>query len=290
MGKISPLDVAKGFKDVLKGHDDFKKMKAMGGGMSGSFYSAESLKSIQHLVDSTRKDEHGKWNPLAIWERVGEASENANRLALFRKLQVEGKSEFEAGFQARDLMDFAAHGKNGLLRSLISIVPFLNARLQGLHKIGREGAGPNRAKVIMRGAAVAAMSLALHPLNKAAQPPDDPWYDMIPNYDRWAYWHFGPHIAIPKPFEIGAIFGELPVQMADAFYRAAVKEEPDSFNDLWKFTASTVMDTFAMNSCLTAAMMKRAARARVPIRGAMRCGAITSNIGTIPVSPPTGTS
>jgi len=89
--------------------------------------------------------------------------------------------------------------------------------------------------------------LALHALNKAAQPPDDPWYDKIPNYDRWAYWHFGPHIAIPKPFEIGAIFGELPVQMADAFYRAAVKDEPDSFNDLWKFTASTVMDTFAMN-------------------------------------------
>jgi len=149
MGKISPLDVAKGFKDVLTGHDDFKKMKAVGGGMSGSFYNAESLKSIQHLIDSSVNNTDGSLNVMKLWERVGEASENANRLALFRKLQVEGKSEFEAGFQARDLMDFAAHGSSGICRFLIGITPFLNARLQGLNKIGRELAGPNKTKILL---------------------------------------------------------------------------------------------------------------------------------------------
>ena len=247
MGKVNPLDVAKAFKDVMTNHIDLVELRAMGGAFTGGYYNADNPTSIAKVVDSKRKGDNKRGAAWRAWEKVGEASENANRLALFRKMKLEGKDDFEAAFEAKDLLDFQAHGKNKMVRFMISMVPFLNARLQGLHKMGRQATDDGGRKVILRGAAVALASIALHALNKAGQPEDDPWYDKLSEFDRWSFWHFGPNIAIPKPFELGAIFGELPVQLVDATYRGMVKGDKDALDDLWAFTGHTLLETFNLN-------------------------------------------
>ena len=245
MGKVNPIDAIAAGVDVFKNHKDMADLRAMGAAFTGSYYNADSQSAIGKVIDAKRKPSSKLRSAIGVWERLGEAAENANRLALYRKLRTEGATDLDAAFEAKDLLDFSSTGKSKIARFLISIVPFMNARLQGLHKLGRQMTGPERAKMIMRASAVATASVALHALNVAFD--DDDEYAKIPNNDRWTYWHFtfgDSHIAVPKPFEIGAVCGELPVQMVDAAYRKLVKDDPEALKDLWAFTSFTFGETF----------------------------------------------
>ena len=76
------------------------------------------------------------------YDKLGNRLENVNRIALYDKLREQGMSHLEASYNARDLMDFSSTGSFGLVQYLASFSPFLNARLQGLYKLGRAGADP----------------------------------------------------------------------------------------------------------------------------------------------------
>ena len=247
MGKVNPLSVTKAFVDVMREHIDMQKLRAMGGASLGGFYSADNPQHMRQLIDNSQKVKGQGTKIWNLWARLGEASENANRLALFRALQAEGKSEMEAGFEARDLLDFSAHGKSKVARFLTSTVPFLNARLQGLNKIGRQIAHGDRVKIALRGAAVASASILLHCLNKAGQPDDDRWYDNLNDRERWLFWHFGKNIAVPKPFEVGAIFGELPTRLWDVGAEIVTGNDQEALKEFFKFGVYTATETLSLN-------------------------------------------
>jgi hypothetical protein len=157
----------------------------------------------------------------AWWNDVNNTAENLNRAAIYSQNQEAGK--LKAAFEARDLIDFSAHGAWPAVRILIDIVPFLNARIQGLDKIYRSGVKPgasvlkaafggNDASVSDKQAAgrfwavtgtiaLATMALFLH--NK-----DDEEYQNLEDWQKDSYWfiRFGDQaFFIPKPFEVGAI-------------------------------------------------------------------------------------
>jgi len=96
----------------------------------------------ENIVDTKEKVEHFLKKLWHKYEEIGNRSENINRIALYKKLRAEGKTHLEASFEARDLMDFSMSGSSGAIRYLSQIVPFLNARLQGLYKLGRDGINP----------------------------------------------------------------------------------------------------------------------------------------------------
>lgn len=103
---------------------------------------------------------------------------------------------------ARDLMDFSMSGKWEAVRFLAQTVPFLNARLQGLYKLGRAAKEDPRRFAAMAGA-VSMASLGL----MAAYGDDDDWKKRE-DWDRDAYWWFkvgNTAFRIPKPFELGSI-------------------------------------------------------------------------------------
>lgn len=111
-------------------------------------------------------------------------------------------SPSEAALQARDLMDFSMQGTWGTIRFLTQVVPFLNARLQGLYKLGRAAADdPKRFAIVAGGTAVASIALM------AAYGDDEDW-KRREDWDRDGFWWFkfgGTAFRIPRPFEIGAI-------------------------------------------------------------------------------------
>jgi len=157
------------------------------------------------------------------WTDVNNAAENINRSAIFTQNQDKGSGKLKAAFEARDLIDFSAHGAWPAIRILIDIVPFLNARIQGLDKIYRSGVKPGASvlKSIFGGdeagvtdkqsagrfwavtgaLAMATMALYLH--NE-----DDEEYKKLEDWQKDSYWfiRFGDQaFFIPKPFEVGAI-------------------------------------------------------------------------------------
>lgn len=164
------------------------------------------------------------------YREIGDAIENASREATYEASTKAGKSKAQAVFDAKDLMDYSMQGQWALFQFLGDTVPFFNARLQGLYKLKRAGAVPgwgSKGKVIMRGGMIAAASLALLALNWG-----DDRYEELEDWDKDIYWHFwigDQHLRIPKPFEIGVIFGTIPERMARLFggkddHRKAVKQ------------------------------------------------------------------
>ena len=152
------------------------------------------------------------------WTRFGDLMETANRASLYDQLRKEGKTHLQASLAARDIMDFSQSGSAMATRLLVGVVPFINARLQGMDVLYRKGFQPlsrtatGRASAIERQQAlrfaaatfaVAAASVLLY-LNYK----DDDEFQKREQWDRDNYWWFkigDTAYRIPKPFEVGAL-------------------------------------------------------------------------------------
>jgi hypothetical protein len=145
--------------------------------------------------------------PVKFWEKYrhfSEAIENANREAVFDAATKGGKSLTAASFEARDLMDFNLRGSWAAYQLLADVVPFLNARVQGLYRLGRSD--PKR--VVVLGLLMTAATLALAWANDGNEE-----YEGLADWDKDTYWHFwigGEHFRLPKPFELGVVFATIP--------------------------------------------------------------------------------
>ena len=176
-----------------------------------------------------------------VWEkynRYGEAFENANREAVYSAAIKAGKSHAQAAFESKDLMDFSMMGAARFIQGASLVLPFFNARLQGLGKLSRE-LRDNPREIAKRAGMITAMSLGLLAANW-----DDERYEELPDWDKDANWHFfigDQHFRIPKPFEIGVMFGTIPERMVRAM------GDKGTGAQFGKAVARAIGDTFALN-------------------------------------------
>ena len=175
------------------------------------------------------------------WEkysRIGEAVENGNREAVYDAAIKSGKSHAQAAFESKDLMDFSMLGAAGAIQGAAMVLPFFNARIQGLGKLTRE-LRDNPREIAKRAGMLTAMSLGLLAINW-----DDERYEELPDWDKDTNWHFfvgDQHWRIPKPFEIGVMFGTIPERMVRAL------GDKDTGAQFGKAIARAIGDTFALN-------------------------------------------
>ncbi|MFM5587697.1 LPD38 domain-containing protein [Aeromonas rivipollensis] len=188
-----------------------------------------------------RNAAHAKGVVADAWEkysRVGEAVENGNREAVYDAAIKAGKSHAQAAFESKDLMDFSMLGASRTMQVMTQVLPFFNARVQGLGKLTRELRDNPRA-IAKRAGMITAASLALLAHNW-----DDERYEGLPDWDKDANWHFwlgDQQWRIPKPFEIGVLFGTIPERMVRAL------GDKDSGAQFGKAVARAIGDTFALN-------------------------------------------
>ncbi|MCP4116457.1 MAG: DEAD/DEAH box helicase family protein [Desulfobacteraceae bacterium] len=214
---FSPVvDSARGFVKAMREDSDYIEFMASGFGFGSSYVHSDDpevgAKFIKQIVKREGRGAIARilTSPAKIfnlWEKIGEASENAARLQLYSNLKKKGMSKFDAGFEGRDLLDFSMQGSSSTAQMLIRTLPFLNARFQGLYKLGR--AAKEKPLAFFAKASILMMaSLALWGTYK-----DDERYKELEDWDKWSFFHFwfgGKHYRIPKPFEIGAFFCSLP--------------------------------------------------------------------------------
>lgn len=206
-------NMRQGFAGTSKKSDDYAQMLFGGGLMRfGTIIEGEHAQHAKRLIKSGIRDQTILDTPTKIrdamgkvwdaYQDFGDRMENINRAALYKKLRSEGKSHLEAAYQARDMMDFGLQGSWVAMRFLAQTVPFLNARAQGLYKLGRSAKGdPQRFLAVTGAVSLASMMLLL------AYADDDDWKQRE-DWDRDTYWWFKigeTAYRIPKPFEVGAI-------------------------------------------------------------------------------------
>jgi hypothetical protein len=144
--------------------------------------------------------------------------ENINRAAIFeQEVNKKSGSFLEANFQARDVLNFERHGSWPAIKFLIDVVPFLNARIQGLDKLGRGFTDPAQRNQLLAVTGMVALASSLLYLTFK----DDEDFQEREDWDRDTYWWFklpGTETAfrIPKPFEIG-VFGTIAERMVEQF-------------------------------------------------------------------------
>lgn len=188
-----------------------------------------------------RNAAHAKGVVADAWEkysRVGDAVENGNREAVYDAAIKAGKSHAQAAFESKDLMDFSMLGASRTMQVMTQVLPFFNARVQGLGKLTRELRDNPRA-IAKRAGMITAASVALLAHNW-----DDERYEGLPDWDKDANWHFwlgDHHWRIPKPFEIGVLFGTIPERMVRAL------GDKDTGAQFGKAVARAIGDTFALN-------------------------------------------
>lgn len=233
-GRIPFAGAVKGWSDAISRDSTYWEFMANGGGFSSTvhgeveqsvarFYQREGI-NYDNVLDTPRKF-------LDKWDSVTSAFEYGTRLGEFRQVRQEGGSRREAALAGREIStDFSMHGASQTMAALRMSVPFFNTRIQGLYKIVREaGATKERngsltgmsAALAIRGISLLTIpSLALWAWNNMDDERREK-YQSLPNWVRDMHWVIyipgkDQPFLLPKPFEVGAMFGSIPERMADA--------------------------------------------------------------------------
>jgi hypothetical protein len=181
--------------------------------------------------------------PKKYWEMyrsIGDAIENANREAILENSKRAGDEKAKYLFESKDIMDFSMQGSFTIVRALSDMLPFFNARLVGLYRLAKAGKTDEARKIILaKGLSIAMLSLALLALNA-----DDDRYEELEDWDKDQYWHFffgDQHFRMPKPFELGLIFGTIPERSARLLF------QKDTWKEFGGRMAHGASDTLAFN-------------------------------------------
>ena len=150
---------------------------------------------------------------LAPFRALTRLSEEMTRFRIFektyRKAIDKGLTERQAleraGFEARNLLDYAKRGTLG--NNINRLVPFWNARVQGLTRLYEAFRDQPARTTGMIGAYVVIPTLGFYMLNK-----DDPDYKEQPEWLKQAYYYFkigDKPYRFPKPFEVGTLVSSI---------------------------------------------------------------------------------
>lgn len=188
------------------------------GGMMGGYDNSRP----ESVAKNLRKLEKGGTivnSPKKLWEMYSKlltASEQATRMGVYEDVLKNTGDPVEAAYQSNDVLNFSRRGSNNVVKWVIAVTPFLNARVQGLDRMVR-GGKENPKAFMLKGALLVGATMALMAMNA-----DDERYWALPEHERDSFWIIfagDTRYRIPKPFELGALFGTIPERAFEALYR-----------------------------------------------------------------------
>lgn len=170
-------------------------------------------------------------NPIELLRIASELGEEGTRIGEFRKgIKAEGETKEgiqAAAFAARDVaLDFSRAGNIG--KSVNIITAFWNAQVQGIDKTVREFK-EHPARTMAKVAA----SITLPSVLLAIATHDDERIKEVPAWERDLFWIIPTENnlwRIPKPFELGVIFGSVPERITHYI----LSQDPHAFDDVFK--------------------------------------------------------
>lgn len=254
---IPPMgEYIKGITAVLQDSPEYRALKAAG--VSGSGIRRENIKdtatAIRQEIGTEQKNIVNKF--LSVLENASEKSEGISRVQAYKNAFDKTGDEAEALFAAMETINFSRRGTSRGAQIAIALLPFFNARLQGLDVFYRTLKGdrmvpkelsPNgRRDAVTRMAYVASLSMlyaALMAGNKAWQNASEPERDaniFIP-IDWIEGVKEGTALKFPIPQELGIFTKMLPERLVSWY----LKQEDGA--DLVNAMARAMLETLSMD-------------------------------------------
>jgi hypothetical protein len=253
-GMVPVVGQVQGLGEWLKrsgANADIYDMWTAAGGSNSSIVNIDKpaikrqLKSFVNDTSTLAKIRDKVMHPLEFLQTVTEFSEAGTRIGEFkqglkkeigyrpgretlneaisraRKAGVDVERAVKrVAASSRDVsVDFAIRGNSQTVRAFAALTPFFQANMNGLDLIRRRLADPTKNKKLLLTAfgAYTIPSMMMHMQNKK-----DPEYLDAPDIEKTLFWHVRSPIdgelkRIPKPFEMGLVFGSLPVSIAEEY-------------------------------------------------------------------------
>ena len=235
-GFVPIIDTIRGGYALLKNKEMRAEFDAAGVTQFNFYGSSEAIaKSLDEMAGGKKWQEYG---PADIWRAfmkypafVSELAESSTRMGEFLKARQKGKDIDAAARAARELtLDFSRSGITG--EKVNQIVPFFNACLQGgdkLYRLLRDDFVHTALKLTQY---IVIPSLILWCLNH-----DEDWYKELDPAIKNTNWCLPGGIRVPKPQEVGVLFGsgiEAMLDKASGKDKEALWNWADTFIDNMK--------------------------------------------------------
>ena len=246
------MNLAVGWEATKSGSDTMQRLLAGGGAIRFGSFNDGNARNVKRLVDELQIDRNQVvTSPRQLirllkasfdwYQELGDRGETVNRAAIYEAARKNGKSHLEASYLARDLMDFSSVGSWASIRMLAQTVSFMNARMQGMYRLGRS-AHENFPRFAAVTGVMALATIGLYLVMR-----DDKDYKELPDWARNTYWAFKiPGIDrmffIPKPFEVGAL-----ATVLERGAELAFSGEDYRLGDFAQSTRGVIEDQLSMN-------------------------------------------
>ncbi len=268
---VTPADFVGAMGDLIKKNDTYYEW-LKSGGANGAFldmgerYVQKDIWKLQRETNFLNSVRNVVEKPIDVMRVAAELSEQSLRLAEFKKVRAGGGSLEAGGFASREItLDFQRVGAK--MSALNSITAFMNVSIQGLDKTVRAMKEDPTGVAIKGATYITAPSVLLWYANK-----DDERYKEIPRWQKDLFWiiptdswqdatpneaasmppymvrtengktqiNKGTIYRLPKPQELGMLFGSVPERLLEQFFT----DNPDAMKDFEKTIGELVTPSF----------------------------------------------
>jgi hypothetical protein len=229
-------------------------------GLTGYDFAGD-VKSTARKVEQELRKRSGKRTatetallPLtSFWEMLdhgSHASDMATRAEVYKRTLERTGSEAEALYQAMEVLNFSRKGNSAVIRIMSAMVPFFNARVQGLDILYRSGWGKmatENKEAIQKAFMFRALTLLGLSVMYWAAVSDDDEYKKLTKEERDNYWIApgfeinGKPFRFPIPFELGVVFKVIPERILEYNFGT------DTGKDLRDSLMRNAMSTLSFN-------------------------------------------
>ena len=253
-GFLPVVDTFKGLAHFLK-KDQLYWDYVKSGGAHAAMVSLDRDYLSGHLRELfSRKSTLSKVvrNPIEVLRAISEATEVATRLGEFSnarkgytglysrltKTNLNPKSLGESSIASRDItIDFSRTGTH--TKTANKVVAFFNATVQGGDKLVRAWRDDPKGMTIKSTLFITLPTIALWYLNK-----DNSAYQELPQWEKDTFFHIpagDKFIKIPKPFELGLLYGTTFERMLQYFDDKSTGRNGVGFKGLGDRTIDTLL-------------------------------------------------
>lgn len=268
-GSLPFVDIVGAMGDVVKKSDVYYDWVKSGGG-NGSFlelnqkYLESDVFNLSRQTGLIEKTWNTLLKPIDFLQAAGSLAENATRLAEYKRVSAgesSGPNVFRGGFAAREItVDFQRMGAK--MSAFNAITAFQNVSIQGLDRTLRAIKEDPTGVTARAALYITTPSVLLWWANR-----DDERYKELPRWQKDLFWiiptdrwesaspgdaenlpsylvrkggetgievNTGPIYRIPKPQELGILFGSIPERLLEQFFT----DNPNALKDF----GSTVAD------------------------------------------------
>lgn len=221
------LNFFRGFGDTFGHTDAFEEAQAHGIGGEGAMSLLDRDPLLRNVTDTFNKA--GTWSSMAnvakhpydAWLAFSHRLHQASSVGGFKALKDQGYDPAKAAMIMRtDYLDHAEPLAASYANAFARMTPFMMTGIKDIEQFGR-AMQDRPVSVIMKGLVkltVPTMLLTLVNHEKDKTLPPGSRYSDLPAWRRALFWNLpvaGVHIAIPKPYAVGAIFAGMPQLVMD---------------------------------------------------------------------------